>query len=312
MEKRHIEVVIPCYNEEACIALVYQAVHRIAAHIQGYRISVLFVDDGSKDHTLLRIKDVCSKAEADEVHYISFARNFGKEAAIYAGLKNSKADYIALMDADLQHPPELLAEMIKGIEEGYECCGARRVNRHGEPWIRSAFSRLFYQVISGMTATQMEQGTTDYRLMSRKFVDAVLSMSETNRFTKGIFAWVGFQTKWIAYENVERAAGETKWSFSGLLRYAVNGFMSFATTPLRGAVYVGFFVMFLAFIYGSLIFISAMNAGGARTGYASIMFAVLMLGSIIILLLGVIGEYLARIYMEVKKRPIYISKEEKL
>lgn len=163
-----------------------------------------------------------------------------------------------------------------------------------------------------MTATQMEQGTTDYRLMSRKFVDAVLSMSETNRFTKGIFAWVGFQTKWIAYENVERAAGETKWSFSGLLRYAVNGFMSFATTPLRGAVYVGFFVMVLAFIYGSMIFVSAMHAGGTRTGYASIMFAVLMLGSIIILLLGVIGEYLARIYMEVKKRPIYISKEEKL
>lgn len=312
MDMKHIEIVIPCYNEEACITLIYQAIHKVAKRMPDYRITVLFVDDGSKDQTLMRIKDICSSAEADEVHYISFARNFGKEAAIYAGLKNSQADYIALMDADLQHPPELLSEMIKGIEEGYECCGARRVNRNGEPLIRSTFSKLFYQMASKMTATQMEQGTTDYRLMSRKFVDAVLSMSETNRFTKGIFAWVGFQTKWIEYENVERAAGDTKWSFSGLFRYAVNGFMSFATAPLRGAVYLGFLVMFLAFIYGILVLVSALRSGGVRTGYASVMFALLMLGSIIILLLGVIGEYLARIYIEVKKRPIYIAKEEKL
>lgn len=312
MDQKHIEIIVPCFNEESCVELVYQAIHNIAKTIEAYRISILYVDDGSEDHTLKNIKDICRKAETNEIRYISFARNFGKEAAIYAGLKSSKADYIALMDADLQHPPELLMDMVKGIEEGYECCGARRVNRNGEPWIRSAFSALFYKMISKMTATQMEQGTTDYRLMSRRFVDAVLSMSETNRFTKGIFAWVGFQTKWITYENVERAAGSTKWSFSGLIRYAVNGFMSFATTPLRGAVYLGFLVMLLAFVYGIIVFVSALNSDRARTGYASLMFVLLMLGSIIILLLGVIGEYLARIYLEVKKRPIYIAKEEKL
>lgn len=312
MEKKSIEVVIPCFNEESCVALVYQAVHEIAKKIENYRISILYVDDGSRDATLDQIKNICRYAKADEVYYISFARNFGKEAAIYAGLKNSKADYIALMDADLQHPPELLADMIKAIEDGYECCGARRVGRQGEPPVRSACSRLFYKIISKVTSVPMEQGTTDYRLMSRKFVDAVLAVGEQNRFTKGIFSWVGFQTKWIEYENVERVAGSSKWSFTGLFRYAVNGFLSFATTPLRAAVYIGFTVMFVAVAYGISIFIAALNENSVRNGYASLMFVVLMLGSIIILLLGVIGEYLARIYMEVKNRPIYISKEEKL
>lgn len=312
MEKKHIEIVIPSYNEEACISLVYLGIHRVAKCIDHYKISLLYVDDGSVDSTLSRIKEVAKSADPEEVHYISFTRNFGKEAAVYAGLSNSKADYIALMDADLQHPPELLIEMIKGIEEGYECCGARRINRNGEPVIRSACSKLFYRIISRITSVKMEQGTTDYCLMTKKFVNAVLSMSEKNRFTKGIFAWVGFKTKWIEYENVERVAGKTKWSFSGLMRYAVNGCMSFATTPLRGAIYLGFLVMVMAFIYGVTVFINAVTTDSARTGYASILFAVLMLGSIIILLLGVIGEYLARIYMEVKNRPIYIAKEEKL
>jgi len=216
------------------------------------------------------------------------------------------------MDADLQHPPELLLEMVKGIEEGYECCGARRVNRNGEPPIRSAFSRLFYRMAAKLTSTKMEQGTTDYRLMSRRFVNAVLAIGEKNRFTKGIFAWVGFDTKWIEYENVERAAGNTKWSFSGLLRYAVNGFMSFATAPLRGAVYLGFIVMIVALVYGIYIALNMLISGGVKSGYSSIMFAILFIGSIIILLLGIIGEYLARIYMEVKNRPIYIAKDEKL
>ncbi len=314
MEKKHVEIVIPCFNEEACVALIYQAVNEIAKIIQNYEVSILYVDDGSKDSTLAEIKKVAKVSDlgGGEVHYISFARNFGKEAAIYAGLSNSKADYIALMDADLQHPPKLLIDMIKGIEEGYECCGARRVNRNGESVIRSTCSKLFYRMISSITSIQMQSGTTDYRLMTRKFVNAVLSMSEKNRFTKGLFSWVGFQTKWIEYENVERAAGNTKWTLSGLVRYAVNGFMSFATTPLRGAIYLGFFVMIIAFIYGVAVFINAITSDGERTGYASIMFAVLMLSSIIILLLGIIGEYLARIYMEVKNRPIYIAKEEKL
>lgn len=310
--KKQIEVVIPCLNEEACIELIYQEIHRVAKKTKDYTISILYVDDGSTDATLEKIKEVCSRAEPQEVHYISFARNFGKEAAIYAGLSNSSADYLALMDADLQHPPELLVEMIQGIEEGYECCGARRVNRNGEPRLRSAFSDLFYRVISRVTAIQMKRGMTDYQLMTRKYVNAVLEFRERDRFTKGIFSWIGFPVKWVEYENVERAAGNTKWSFSSLLRYAVNGMMSFAATPLRGAVYTGFFVMFLAFIYGIRIFLAALTSDGVRNGYASLMFVLLMLGSIIILLLGLIGEYLARIYMEVKKRPIYISKEEKL
>ena len=205
-KKKRIEVVIPCYNEEECIPLIYQSIHEVAKKLPEYQVSILYVDDGSGDASFAKIKEVSERADENEVHYISFARNFGKEAAIYAGLKNSTADYIALMDADLQHPPELLLEMVKGIEEGYECCGARRVNRNGEPPIRSAFSRLFYSMATKMTSTKMEQGTTDYRLMSRKFVDAVLAIGEKNRFTKGIFAWVGFETKWIEYENVERAA----------------------------------------------------------------------------------------------------------
>lgn len=311
-KKKRIEVVIPCYNEEECIPLIYQSIHEVAKKLPEYQVSILYVDDGSGDASFAKIKEVSERADENEVHYISFARNFGKESAIYAGLKNSTADYIALMDADLQHPPELLLDMVKGIEEGYECCGARRVNRNGEPPIRSAFSRLFYRMAAKLTSTKMEQGTTDYRLMSRRFVNAVLAIGEKNRFTKGIFAWVGFDTKWIEYENVERAAGNTKWSFSGLLRYAVNGFMSFATAPLRGAIYLGFTVMIAALVYGIYIVLSMLISDGTRSGYASIMFAILFIGSIIILLLGIIGEYLARIYMEVKNRPIYIAKAEKL
>ena len=196
-KKKRIEVVIPCYNEEECIPLIYQSIHEVAKKLPEYQVSILYVDDGSGDASFAKIKEVSERADENEVHYISFARNFGKEAAIYAGLKNSTADYIALMDADLQHPPELLLDMVKGIEEGYECCGARRVNRNGEPPIRSAFSRLFYSMAAKLTSTKMEQGTTDYRLMSRRFVNAVLAIGEKNRFTKGIFAWVGFDTKWI-------------------------------------------------------------------------------------------------------------------
>lgn len=307
----HIEIVIPCYNEEACIEMVCSAICDVAQTLREYRISILFIDDGSRDGTLKRIKEVAGSANID-ICFISFSRNFGKEAAIYAGLSSSQADYIALMDADLQHPPELLVEMIQGIKEGYECCGARRINRKGEAKIRSSFSQMFYQVVNKATGIHMEQGTTDYRLMSRKFVDAVLSLSEKNRFTKGIFAWVGFETKWIEYENVERAAGKTKWSFKGLIHYALNGFLSFAVTPLRMAVYLGFFVMVLAMGYGAYIFILTLSTNSRGSGYASLMVAILFIGGIIILLLGVIGEYLARIYMEVKQRPIFISKETNL
>ena len=307
----HIEIVIPCYNEEACIEMVCSAVCDVAQTLKEYTISILFIDDGSRDGTLKKIKEVARSANI-EIHFISFSRNFGKEAAIYAGLSSSQADYIALMDADLQHPPELLVEMIQGIKEGYECCGARRINRKGEALVRSSFSKMFYQVVNKATGIHMEQGTTDYRFMSRKFVDAVLSLSEKNRFTKGIFAWVGFETKWIEYENVERVAGQTKWSFKGLVHYALNGYLSFAVTPLRLAVYLGFLVMLFALGYGGYIFVRTITTHSSGSGYASLMVTILFLGGIIILLLGVIGEYLARIYMEVKQRPMFISKEAKL
>lgn len=309
MEKKHIEIIVPCYNEEACVKLMYESIHRVAQKLENYFVSTLFIDDGSSDNTLKHIKEIEKICDQNEVRHISFARNFGKESAIYGGLLNATGDYVALLDADLQHPPELLIEMVKSLEEGYECCGARRVSHNGEPAIRGVLSRIFYRFISKMTSTRMEKGTTDYRLMTRKFLNAVLKLSEKNRFTKGIFAWVGFEVKWVEYENVERAAGETKWSFSGLIKYALNGFMSFATAPLRGAVYLGMIVMSAAFIYGIWIVMDAIVNPGIRNGYSSILAAVLLIGGIIILLLGVIGEYLARIYVEVKNRPIYIEKE---
>ena len=304
-----LSVVISVYNEEAVLDKMYQAVVPVVESLP-CEYELLFVNDGSKDASPAILDRLAM--ESEKVKVIHFSRNYGHEAAMIAGIDYSTGDGVICMDADLQHPPELLLDMVKGIEEGYECCGARRVNRNGEPPIRSAFSRLFYRMAAKLTSTKMEQGTTDYRLMSRRFVNAVLAIGEKNRFTKGIFAWVGFDTKWIEYENVERAAGNTKWSFSGLLRYAVNGFMSFATAPLRGAVYLGFIVMIVALVYGIYIALNMLISGGVKSGYSSIMFAILFIGSIIILLLGIIGEYLARIYMEVKNRPIYIAKDEKL
>ena len=310
--KKRIEVVIPCYNEKACVELVYKEIHKVAERMPDYRVAILFVDDGSKDGTLNEIKRIADLADEGEVNYISFSRNFGKEAAIYAGLRNTTADYVALMDADLQHPPYLLESMMQAIEDGYDCAGARRTNREGEPFLRSALSRWFYRLSNKIMSTTMEQGVTDYRLMTRQFVNAVLDLSEKNRFTKGIFSWVGYDVKWIEYENVERVAGDTKWSLRSLLGYAINGFMAFATSPLRGAVYLGIIAFVATVIYGLYIFVGALIGGGARNGYSSIMLTMLLLGSVIIMLLGVIGEYLARIYIEVKNRPIYIVKEKKV
>lgn len=307
--KEHIEVVIPCYNEEECVSLIYNEIHNIAKKLPEYRLSLLYIDDGSNDATLENIKKLENICEEGEVHHISFSRNFGKEAGIYAGLKNSIGDYVALMDADLQHPPDLLIDMVHGIKEGYECCGARRVSRTGELPIRSFFSRIFYKMMSKVTSTNLLQGTTDYRLMTRKFIDAVLSLSEKNRFTKGIFSWVGFETKWIDYKNVERIAGTTKWSMKGLLSYGINGIVAFTTAPLHYAIYLGMLIMMAAVVYGSFIIVQAFRNPQGRSGYSSILATILLLGGLIVMLLGVIGEYLAKIYIEVKKRPLYIEKE---
>ena len=303
-----IEIVVPCYNEEGCIEPLNDAVKDVFDKIDNYEYSILYVDDGSSDKTLEEIK-VRKDKDPDHVNYVTFARNFGKEAAIYAGLFNSTGDYVVLMDADLQHPPTLIPEMIQGMEEGYECCGARRVTRKGEPLFRSIFSRAFYKFINKVTDLSLVQGGSDYRMMSRKMVDAVLLLSERERFTKGILSWVGFETKWIEYENVERITGNSKWSFKSLARYAVSGFVAFSTAPLKMANYFGMFVVLLALIYAIITFVSTLVYGGERTGYATIIILLLFVGGVIITLLGVIGEYLAKIYSELKRRPIYIEKD---
>lgn len=306
-----IELIVPCYNEEKCVALFYDAIVEVFKELHDYRFVITYVDDGSRDNTLPEIKQVVSMAEKGSVQYISLSRNFGKESAIYAGLSKSKGDYVALMDVDLQHPPKLLVKMIDAIEnEGYDRATARRVSRKGEPLIRSVFSKAFYHVINHVTVIDLISGSTDYCLMRRNVAESIVLMGERERFTKGIYAWVGFKNKWIEYENVERAAGKTKWNIRGLFHYAYSGFVAFATTPLRGIVYLGILITIVAFIYAMHIGIETYrNPLAPRTGYASIMMTMLFLGGVIITTLGMIGEYLARIYMEVKNRPIYIERE---
>lgn len=308
-----IDIVVPCYNEEACVSLLYTEIEKVFSTIEkGIAWRVIYVDDGSKDNTLSKIKELTEEKGGEFVKYITFSRNFGKEAAIYAGLSYSDADYVVLMDADLQHPPSLIPQMLSKIEEGYDCCGARRVSRRGEPKVRSFFSGLFYRVMKSLTGLEMTPGGSDYRMMTRQVVETIVSMKERERFTKGIFSWVGFSTYWIKYENVERAAGRTKWSFRGLFQYAVSGFIAFATTPLRAAVWFGFTIDIITVIYAVWFFISSIKSTGARTGYATIVLLLMFFGGTIILLLGVIGEYLARIYMESKDRPLFVLKESNI
>lgn len=306
-----IELIVPCYNEEKCIALFYNRIEKVFSEMPGYDFIITYIDDGSKDHTMEEIKKVVALADEKKVRYISLSRNFGKEAAIYAGLSKCTGDYVALIDADLQHPPELLKQMIIAIEEeGYDCASARRISRKGEPFIRSMFSKAFYHIINYITVIDLVPGSTDYRLMKRNVVEAIVSMTERERFTKGIYAWVGFKNKWIEYENVERAAGSTTWNFWGLVRYAYSGFLAFATTPLRGVIYFGMLIVLASIIFGIYIYVGALKTPGAeRTGYSSIIILMLFLGGVIITILGMIGEYMARIYMEVKNRPIYFARE---
>lgn len=307
-----IDIVVPCYNEQPCIALLYSEIEKSLSALEGYCWCIIYVDDGSRDHTLDEIKKLVLEKGSNSVKYISFSRNFGKEAAIYAGLSYSEAEYVVLMDADLQHPPSLLPQMLSKIEEGYDCCGARRVSRKGEPKVRSLFSRLFYRMMKKLTGLEMMQGGSDYRMMTRQVAKTIVSMREKERFTKGIFSWVGFSTYWIGYENVKRAAGRTKWSFLGLFRYALGGFIAFATTPLRTAVWLGFSIDIITIIYAIYFFAINIGGGGPKTGYATIVMLLMFFGGTIILLLGVIGEYLARIYMEAKGRPIFVLRESNL
>jgi len=308
-KKPLVSVVCPCYNEEPMLPLYYAAMNeRVFARLTDYDFELIFVNDGSKDHTLPILREM---AKADErVKYISFSRNFGKEAAMYAGLQHANGDFVCVMDAALQDPPELIEQMLSRLNaEDRDCVATRRVTRKGEPKIRSAFARAFYRVINRISDTEFVDGARDFRMMRRCVVDAVLSLGEYHRFSKGIFMWVGFDTVWLEYENVERAAGETKWSFWKLMRYAIEGIISFSVAPLQLATAVGCVVSAFALVYMVIRVIIAMIWGNPVAGYPSLLAIILFLGGFVLLALGIIGEYVARTYMQVKQRPIYIQKE---
>ena len=308
-----ISLVVPCYNEEEVLPILYNALKEVreSQKDSGNVFEFIFVSDGSRDKTEEVIKGF---AETDpDVRYVFFSRNFGKEAAMYAGMQKAKGDYIAILDADMQDPPSLIPQMIKDLDSG-ECdrVAARRVTRQGEPPIRSFFARCFYKLINKMIDVEIADGARDFRLMRRPVVDAILSLSERQRFSKGIFAWVGFRTKWIEHENVERAAGETKWSFWKLFRYAIDGIVAFTTAPLRLATYAGFASAFAGFVYLIYYFIRAiiLKIYNDVPGYPSLLCFILFIGGLILMALGIIGEYLGRTYIETKNRPIFIAKEE--
>lgn len=308
MEK--ISVVVSCYNEEKALPLFYEEMERVRKKdFEGIvEFEYIFVNDGSKDNTLKIIKELNQKDP--KVRYISFSRNFGKEAAMYAGLEAAEGDYVTLMDADLQDPPALLKQMYDAIKnEGYDSVGTRRVTRKGEPPIRSFFARMFYKIINKMSNIEMVDGARDYRLMKRQVVDAILSLKEYNRYSKGLFSFVGFDTKWIEYENVERVAGETKWSFWKLFKYALEGITAFSTTPLIFSSIVGLIFCVVAFIAIIFIIVKTLIYGDPTAGWPSMACIIVFVSGIQLFTIGIIGQYLSKTYLEVKKRPIYIIKE---
>lgn len=308
-----LTVIVPCYNEEEAVPYFYEEMCRTVEefHCRWPQVAFefLFVDDGSRDGTMRVVKALREKDE--RVRYVSFSRNFGKEAAIYAGLEKSRGDYVVLMDADLQDPPGLLPEMFAALcEEGYDSAATRRSTRKGEPPVRSFFARCFYRLINKMSKTEIVDGARDYRIMTRKMADAILSMGEYNRFTKGIYGWVGFSTKWISYENVERVAGETKWSFWKLFLYSLEGIVAFSTVPLALAAVLGMFMLIFAFLLIVFIICRTLIFGDPTSGWPSMVCIIVFIGGIQLFSVGIMGQYLAKTYMETKHRPIYISREE--
>lgn len=308
MSKGKASIVVPMYNEQESLGILYQELNRVTDTIKDYEFEYLFVNDGSKDNTLQEIQKL---AAADErVHYVSFSRNFGKEAALYAGLSNADGDYIATMDADLQDPPSLLPQMLAMIEsQDCDNVATRRVNRKGEPPIRSFFARCFYKLMRRLSNIDIADGARDYRLMSRAMVDSILSVSEYNRFSKGIFAWVGYETKWLEFENVERSAGETKWSFWKLVRYSIDGIINFSNTPLQISSYLGMILTIVSFIAIIVEVIRALVFGDPVAGWPSLVCIITFIGGIELFCMGIMGQYIAKTYMEVKRRPHYIIKE---
>lgn len=307
-----LSVVVPCYNEEENVELFYLELLNNISFLseKDMELELIYIDDGSKDRTAAEIKKLREKD--GRVHLVSLSRNFGKEAAMYAGLENSGGDYVVLMDVDLQDPPFLLEQMVSYLEQGYDSVATRRVSRKGEPPIRSFFARMFYRLMKKISRTEIMDGARDYRLMTRQMVDAILSMQEYNRFSKGIFGWVGFRTKWLEYENVERARGETKWNFWKLFFYSLDGITAFSTVPLMISSVMGVFFCLLAFAMIIFIIVRKLIFGDPVTGWPSLVCIILLVGGIQFFCTGILGQYLAKTYMEVKKRPIYLIKESTL
>ncbi|GAB6744321.1 glycosyltransferase family 2 protein [Streptococcus uberis] len=305
---KKLSIVIPCYNEEETIGPFLREMKKVEEQLSSQLIfDYLFINDGSKDKTLKVLREVA--IEIPNVHYISFSRNFGKEAALLAGLEESDGDYVTVMDVDLQDPPEILIEMYQKIQEGYDVVGSRRSDRKGEPVIRSFFSKLFYKLINLVSDTEMVDGARDFRLMTRQVVDSILELGEVNRFSKGLFSWVGYDVTYISFENRDRVAGETSWNFFSLFKYSLEGFINFSNAPLELATWSGIFSFIMAIIGIVFIIIRKLAIGDPVSGWASTICVILLLGGLQLLALGIIGKYIAKIFLETKKRPVYIVKE---
>jgi glucosyltransferase len=305
---KKISVIVPCYNEEEALPLYYEEMFKLMKEMSSTDFELILVNDGSKDNTLKIMRELSKKDK--RVRYLSFSRNFGKESAMYAGLEYSEGDYVAIMDADLQDPPKLLKEMYEILETtDYDCVGSRRVTRKGEPALRSWFARKYYKLINRISKTEIVDGARDFRLMTRQMVDSILELKEYNRYTKGIFSWVGYNTKWLEYENVARVAGETKWNFWKLFGYAIESIINFSNVPLTIASFMGFIFCLIAFLMIVVIIIKKLAFGDPVAGWPSMACIIFFVSGVQLFCLGVIGEYLANTYNEVKGRPIYIIKE---
>ena len=308
MSKDIISIVVPCHNEEEMVPIFHKEITAVSDQLPDAVFEMIFVNDGSKDATLAELKRLASLDE--RVHYLSFSRNFGKEAAMVAGLRHATGNYVAVMDADLQDPPALLVEMVALIRTGeYDCIGTKRLDRKGEPPIRSFFARQFYQLINRISATEIVDGARDFRLMTRQMVDAVLDMTEYNRFSKGIFSWVGFETKYLSYENQERVAGKTTWSFWSLFKYSLDGIVAFSEAPLAIAAFTGFLSFAVAILAALILTVRTLVFGNATSGWTSLIVIILGMGGLQLLCLGILGKYLGKTFMETKRRPLYILKE---
>ena len=305
-----LSVIVPSYNEEENVFDFYAELMKNEAFFKQRELDVeiIYVDDGSKDKTVEKVKELAGKDK--RVHLVSFSRNFGKEAAIYAGLQKAKGDYAVLMDCDLQDPPSLLPEMFRNMDEGYDSVATRRVSRKGEPPIRSFFARMFYRIMNKISRTEIVDGARDYRLMKRQVVDSILAMAEYNRFTKGIFGWVGYETKWLEYVNLERKKGETKWSFWKLFLYSLDGITAFSTVPLAIASFMGVLFCLFAFLMIVFIIVRKLLFGDPTSGWPSLVCIILFCSGVQLFCVGIVGQYLSKTYMEVKRRPIYLVKEE--